>query len=1504
MRVRLFFLFLLICGFINAQEKRLALVIGNANYDKGILKNPVNDALLMKETLMNLGFDVILDTNLRTRNDLLKSINSFGERRKNYHVGFVYYAGHGVQIDGINYILPTKEKYESKIDVKDNGVNVDRFMEYFEMIKNEVNILVLDACRNNPYEKNWAGSSRSLVDGLGLAPLSSSGNIIAFSTSAGTTASDGKENAKNSSYCLSLVKNMMTPDLDLDQIFRNVRKEVREISGGNQLPTVDNHYEGSDFYFRKSTYTDKIIEIDSLIDAEDYERAKEKVTEVLTKAPNYKLALLRRGRIEYNSKKRNYNGFHLFKADSLYPNDPEVYEYIGRYYSTIGEVEKAIKYMDNSIKIDPNEPQSFYWRARFFEEIKEQQKAENDYTQSLVLDSTVSRYVDRAEFYERTNKIEKALKDYTQAISMDKENPKLYDQRANCYILNKDFTAALKDMDKAIDLAPNDPYYYNNRADFYREQEKYDEALKDYATALKMSNDPSESSRALNNRATIYENQEKFDLAIEEYTKAIEIYPNYSLYYSNRARIYQKQQNYELALTDYTQAISFDKENPRWYEQRADCCIAKEDFTAALKDLDKAIDLAPNDPGYYNNRADFYKEYKTEYELALKDYASALKLSKDPFENSRALNNRATIYENQEKVDLALEEYTKAIEIDPQDPLQYSNRARTYQKQQNYELALADYIQGISLDKENPRWYHERANCYIAKEDFTAALKDMDKAIDLAPNDPYYYNNRADFYKDYKTEYELAHKDYASALKLSKDPFESSRALNNRATIYENQEKFDLALEEYTKAIEIDPQYPLQYSNRARTYQKQQNYELALKDYTQGISLDKENPRWYEQRADCYIAKEDLTAALKDLDKAIDLAPNDPYYYINRADFYTDYKTEYELALKDYETALKHSKDPYESSRTLNNRATIYENQEKFDLALEEYTKAIEIYPNYSLYYSNRARIYQKQQNYELALTDYTQAISYDKENPRWYKQRADCYILNKDFTAALKDLDKAIELAPTNVNYLYERGVLYKETLNNNKKALDDFEKILEIDSTDIDALNYIGVILEDEGKYDLAIAQYEKGIALENINAESAAFCYRNRAAIFIKQNKFSEALKDFNKAIEISNEKSYSYQERGDFFISLGEYEKALIDLSLAIENTTTEKSYYFYRRAELYKEYFKNQDNAYEDYKKSIELDSTNRDALIGICEYKKSQGEINQAIKILDDWHSNLDISDSIRADYLVLKGMYNSAEGEIDEANKNYNKAIEIDSKNAIIFYQRGMFYEFYLHDLENAIKDYSMAIELEPENTEYYLRRSDVFFKLGNFKSQNKDILKVRKIDSKSIDFIGKEALVYASQGDFKKAIELSNEAISVSPENYMAYLYKAKVLIKNKDFSGSEDILKKVMEMEPNDPEAFFLMGKIYENKGENFNAAYMFGITENKFTKGNFIISDDLGNTIEKSEVYYEIGLFYEKMKAYALMCKMFSISINLISQNQLYRLNEIKIEIKEKLKNCQN
>ena len=211
-------------------EKRLALVIGNANYDKGELKNPVNDALLVSQTLNQLSFDIILDTNIKDRSSFIETIREFGAKRPNYDIAFVYYAGHGVQIDGENYLLPTKENFESKNDVQDYGIHVQALMRYLETSKDSAaNIIILDACRDNPFEGNWTDKTRSLNgNGGGLAAMSATGSLIAFSTEAGKTAKDG--DGDNSAYCESLCKNMMIKNISMTNVFRNVRSEL-SISG-------------------------------------------------------------------------------------------------------------------------------------------------------------------------------------------------------------------------------------------------------------------------------------------------------------------------------------------------------------------------------------------------------------------------------------------------------------------------------------------------------------------------------------------------------------------------------------------------------------------------------------------------------------------------------------------------------------------------------------------------------------------------------------------------------------------------------------------------------------------------------------------------------------------------------------------------------------------------------------------------------------------------------------------------------------------------------------------------------------------------------------------------------------------------------------------------------------------------------------------------------------------------------------------------------------------------
>ena len=251
MNKKIFLLVYFTCISIYCQdEKRLALIIGNGDYEKGILKNPVSDAKLMAKTLDSLGFEVLLHTNIEKRRDFLSAINEFGNKLPEYDVSFVYYAGHGIQINSENFLLPTKELFEAEIDVEDYGVSVQRILKYIET-ENEkkINIVVIDACRDNPFEQNW-NRTRSLK-GTGLAKINPpTGSIIAFSTDSGNTAPDG--DGDNSVYTKFLSENLYKGGVSIEQVFKNVRSDVLDATNKVQKPIENNTLIGDPYIINKT----------------------------------------------------------------------------------------------------------------------------------------------------------------------------------------------------------------------------------------------------------------------------------------------------------------------------------------------------------------------------------------------------------------------------------------------------------------------------------------------------------------------------------------------------------------------------------------------------------------------------------------------------------------------------------------------------------------------------------------------------------------------------------------------------------------------------------------------------------------------------------------------------------------------------------------------------------------------------------------------------------------------------------------------------------------------------------------------------------------------------------------------------------------------------------------------------------------------------------------------------------------------------------------------------
>lgn len=218
-------------------EQRVALVIGNGAYEVAPLKNPVNDAQDIARVLGEIGFEVIHKENLG-QNEMKRAIRAFGEKLRNGGIGLFYYAGHGVQVNGINYLVPVDAKVESEEEVEYESVDAGFVLAQMEGARNRMNIMILDACRNNPFARSFRSASR------GLAQMNApSGTLIAYATAPGSVASDG--GGRNGIYTQEFLSNMRTPGLGIEEVFKRVRISVRNLTQGKQTPWEASSLTGS-----------------------------------------------------------------------------------------------------------------------------------------------------------------------------------------------------------------------------------------------------------------------------------------------------------------------------------------------------------------------------------------------------------------------------------------------------------------------------------------------------------------------------------------------------------------------------------------------------------------------------------------------------------------------------------------------------------------------------------------------------------------------------------------------------------------------------------------------------------------------------------------------------------------------------------------------------------------------------------------------------------------------------------------------------------------------------------------------------------------------------------------------------------------------------------------------------------------------------------------------------------------------------------------------------------
>ena len=229
---------------IAPQGKRVALVIGNAKYKFSPLNNPVNDATDMAASLRSVGFDVIevKDANKR---QMRAATRRFEDKLAASDVGLVYYSGHGVEVKGRNYLIPVDADIRREHEVEDQAFDAGNILRMMESLqgteKKRVNIMIVDACRNNDLARSWRSTNR------GLARMDApTGSFISFATAPGQVASDG--NGRNSPFTKHLLQALKQPNVPIELVFKEVRRNVMAETGGEQVPWENSSLVG-DFYF-------------------------------------------------------------------------------------------------------------------------------------------------------------------------------------------------------------------------------------------------------------------------------------------------------------------------------------------------------------------------------------------------------------------------------------------------------------------------------------------------------------------------------------------------------------------------------------------------------------------------------------------------------------------------------------------------------------------------------------------------------------------------------------------------------------------------------------------------------------------------------------------------------------------------------------------------------------------------------------------------------------------------------------------------------------------------------------------------------------------------------------------------------------------------------------------------------------------------------------------------------------------------------------------------------
>jgi tetratricopeptide (TPR) repeat protein len=548
------------------EQKRTALIIGNSDYQKtGRLPNPVNDATDMAKALQELGFDVILleDATLRQMGEAL---NEFHAKLSQGGVGVFYYAGHGMQLDSENYLIPIDAQLERKQDTPYEALPVGKILGAMEDANNDVNIIILDACRDNAFSRQWQRSSQA----EGLAPVQAvRGTYIAYATAPGDVAADGED--RNGTFTAQILRHIKTPNLSVEEMFKRVRQDVLRETNNQQIPWDSSSLVG-DFSFNQTS--SPVSDPPS--------------TPVATSTPTQEAATSTPTPTQEATKPTPN-----FTPEATKPTPTPPQEDTTPASNPTPEATKPTPTpSQEATKPTPTPSQeAAISKPEAAQEVIEQEDERgtiNDFTQEIALNpKNAEAYNDRAEAYRNSRQYRNAIADLDRAISLNPNFGEAYYNRANAYLNLQKYQEAIADLNQVISFNPDYANGYNNRGVAYLNLQKYQEAIADFDKAIQLDPDFSE---AYNSRGTSHYYLKKYQEAIADFDKAIALNPTAESYY-NRGNAYRNLKQYPKVFDDYNKALELDPNYAEIYYNRGAIYTELNRYQEAIADLERATQL-------------------------------------------------------------------------------------------------------------------------------------------------------------------------------------------------------------------------------------------------------------------------------------------------------------------------------------------------------------------------------------------------------------------------------------------------------------------------------------------------------------------------------------------------------------------------------------------------------------------------------------------------------------------------------------------------------------------------------------------------------------------------------------------------------------------------------------------------------------------------------------------------------------------------------------------------